>query len=63
MYPPFRSGLTVKELPSEHLNFKPEYVLPNGEDLQDPAEADEADKDIEAIIKSVDANRTLKRIG
>ena len=47
MYPPLKSGLTVKELPLGHLNLSPEKELPNCDDLQVLACAAGIEKKIE----------------
>ena len=62
MYPPLKSGLTVKELPLGHLNLSPEKELPNCDDLQVSACAAGIEKKIELASNNKVGINILMRI-
>ena len=62
MYPPLKSGLTVKELPLGHLNLSPEKELPNCDDLQVLACAAGIEKKIELASNNKVGINILMRI-
>ena len=62
MYPPLKSGLTVKVLPLGHLNLSPEKELPNCDDLQVLACAAGIEKKIELASNNKVGINILMRI-